>query len=134
MDERLVNADGYAKGTKARQNPWSSEEPGDIDGMIESEDFTVVNAPRPLPGEIEWQGEFLHGIFYAAGDFEKFGEQWESLDAHIVRLVNDEDVKALVCKRAAEHDPNLNIDKFVADGKSTWGELAHMYGLPFNGN
>jgi len=30
------------------------------------EDWSIYNAPRPIPGEIVWDGDFLHGVFYAA--------------------------------------------------------------------
>jgi hypothetical protein len=31
-------------------------------------DWIVFNAPRPLIGNEEWQGEYRHGIFYVAVD------------------------------------------------------------------
>lgn len=30
------------------------------------EDWIICNAPRPLTGDETWEGEFQHGIFYAA--------------------------------------------------------------------
>ena len=32
------------------------------------QDWLIFNAPRPLYGHKEWQGDFLHGVFYAAVD------------------------------------------------------------------
>ena len=29
-------------------------------------DWTIYNAPRPLYGHKRWQGDFRHGIFFAA--------------------------------------------------------------------
>ena len=29
--------------------------------------LVVVNAPRPIPGEVTWEGPFITGLFYAAG-------------------------------------------------------------------
>ena len=29
-------------------------------------DYLIFNAPRPLPGEITWEGDFLSGRYYAA--------------------------------------------------------------------
>ena len=39
--------------------------------------YTVYNAPRPLLGHEHWQGDFRHGIFYAAvapDDLDKYGD------------------------------------------------------------
>jgi hypothetical protein len=27
--------------------------------------YIICNAPRPLMGDAEWQGDFIHGVFYA---------------------------------------------------------------------
>ncbi len=43
--------------------------------------WDVYNAPRPIPGEITFQGEFRHGIFYAAGPPGKYAQDWVDLDA-----------------------------------------------------
>jgi len=40
-----------------------SEKPKDI-----PENWLIFNAPRPLLGDKEWQGDFQHGIFYVAVD------------------------------------------------------------------
>ena len=32
------------------------------------ENWTIWNAPRPLYGDTAWEGDFVHGIFYAAID------------------------------------------------------------------
>ncbi len=40
-----------------------AERPKDI-----PKDWLIFNAPRPLLGHKEWQGDFRHGIFYAAID------------------------------------------------------------------
>lgn len=39
------------------------------DGLIKiPENWDIFNAPRPLPGTICWQGEFVHGRWYCAVD------------------------------------------------------------------
>ena len=57
---------------------------------------TVVNAPRPLPGNKTWQGKFRSGIFYAAGDPEQYGAAWKDLDAKELRLVSNAQILRLV--------------------------------------
>lgn len=39
------------------------------------EDWPIFNAPRPLCGHMEWQGEFEHGIFYVAVDPDGYGAE-----------------------------------------------------------
>lgn len=39
------------------------------------ETWIVFNAPRPLYGHEEWQGEFQHGIFYVAVDPDGYGAE-----------------------------------------------------------
>ena len=56
----------------------------------------VVNAPRPLPGDKTWHGQFRHGIFYAAGKLDRFGREWVALDAYELRLVSNERILRLV--------------------------------------
>lgn len=48
-------------------------------------DWVVFNAPRPLPGDIAWKGDFNHGIHYSALD-PRFSETerkiMEDIDDH----------------------------------------------------
>jgi len=39
------------------------------------ENWFIFNAPRPLLGHEEWQGEFEHGIFYVAVDPDSYGAE-----------------------------------------------------------
>ena len=56
----------------------------------------VVNAPRPLPGNKTWKGKFRCGVFYAAGELERFGQEWAALDAKELRLVSNAQILRLV--------------------------------------
>lgn len=44
------------------------ERPQDI-----PESWMIFNAPRPLYGHKEWQGEFEHGVFYVAVNPDEYG-------------------------------------------------------------
>lgn len=60
--------------------------------------WAIVNAPRPLPGRMTWDGPFRCGIFYAAGppdDFDSLGESWRQLDARRIALVDNADVERM---------------------------------------
>ena len=55
----------------------------------------IFNAPRPLFGQINWKGDFRHGIFYVAlnpGDehFERCARENLSLDAWVIEYVTQE--------------------------------------------
>ncbi len=54
--------------------------------------WEVVNAPRPIPGSLVWQGKFCHGIYYAAGNRKEFGRLWHYLDAYPCRLISNEEI------------------------------------------
>jgi len=60
----------------------------DIDSTLLQSNWEIVNSPRPIPGEIVWQGKFRHGTFYAAGKKEIFGRMWHYLDAWPCKLVS----------------------------------------------
>lgn len=61
----------------------------------------VFNAPRPLPGSSQWEGEFVCGCFYATVDLTlpETGEVLKSLQelhAWVLRYVSEEDCYAVV--------------------------------------
>lgn len=54
----------------AKKMPVIGKRPDDV-----PETWPVFNAPRPLYGHREWQGEFEHGVFYAAVDPDGYGAE-----------------------------------------------------------
>jgi hypothetical protein len=53
----------------------------------------IFNAPRPLYGEFEWQGDYRHGIFYASLNPKTkhgklFIEKNHELDAWLVEYIS----------------------------------------------
>lgn len=62
-----------------------------LHALIQREQWTVVVASRPLPGEVHWVGgtDGFPAGSYAAGPWSQYGEQWRSLDAQQVVLTNN---------------------------------------------
>jgi hypothetical protein len=61
--------------------------------------WAIWNAPRPIYGDLTWQGDFRHGIFYAAIDPAGERAAWQSqenhqLDAWVVEYRSVEDALA----------------------------------------
>lgn len=61
----------------------------DVDSSLLQSNWEIVNAPKPIPGEVVWQGKYRHGTFYAAGKKEVFGRMWHYLDARLCKLVSN---------------------------------------------
>jgi len=63
--------------------------------------WIICNAPRPIMGHHEWQGEFIHGVFYAviAPDMEHAEDMMETnrkLDAWQLVYTDFESARAAV--------------------------------------
>jgi hypothetical protein len=69
--------------------------------------WAVFNAPRPIPGEITFQGEFRHGIFYAAGPLEQYAQVWTDLDAWPVELISNIQIVDRLSTMAADRHTTL---------------------------
>jgi hypothetical protein len=96
--------------------------------QIESNSWVIVNAVRPIPGEITWRGQISRGVFYAAGPREKYAETWKDLDGWEVVEITNEDVvrffRDLVERKAGLIDWN-DIEEMGI------GPLAERYRLPW---
>jgi hypothetical protein len=106
---------------------------------LPADGWLVVNAPRPLLGELTWQGPFRHGIFYAAhrdpatltGEFDRHhAEQivasWRSDDAWPVRFTTNAEIEQQVGAALADHKTTLD------ELGTTMGELAYQMDLPWH--
>ncbi len=74
-------------------NRWDGQLAPDrsINQQIGRHQWTVVTAPRPLPGDVHWVGgiaDFPTGS-YAAGPWSQYADQWRALDARQVVLTNN---------------------------------------------
>lgn len=74
-----------------------TNQPISADGKAIPADWIVLNAPRPIVGDMDWSGDFLSGRFYAAIDPK--GEYAasrlstnEGLDARVVVSLDDDTI------------------------------------------
>ncbi|GEM_PF-5957298 len=72
------------------------------------ENWIVFNAPRPLYGHKDWQGEFGHGRFYAAVDPDGDRAAWmieqnKSLDGWIYQDIDTDTMQAIVRQKYIEY-------------------------------
>lgn len=70
-------------------------------------DLLVFNAPRPLPCDIVWEGDFLHGIFYGAS--KSITQDLIDMDAMVVDYYTVKQARDVL----AEKYPTL-IDRIYA--------------------
>ena len=76
---------------------------GDIPSEV-PKSWIIFNAPRPIHGHVQWQGDFLSGVFYAAVDPESVSRGWmiqdnQALDAIIAIPCDYEDMERVVLAR-----------------------------------
>jgi hypothetical protein len=80
--------------------------------------WTVYNAPRPLLGHDHWQGDFRHGVFFAAvapegdpadefGDAPQFHKRNRENDGHVCEIVSREAVMAYGARIAEKYKVTL---------------------------
>ena len=76
-------------------------------------DWQIYNAPRPLPGDRGWQGEFHHGVHYSSLDPQYSGSERailkviEALDGWRVIVTNKLDFENWI--RAWQKERNITV-------------------------
>jgi hypothetical protein len=106
---------------------------GQHDALIRSQEWTVVNAPRPLAGRVVWQGPFRRGVFYAAGPKAEFLDTWQAADATEIQLASNAQVLELLRERIRSdgYDPDEVLGDPGAFGFGTVKDVAAQYHLPW---
>ena len=77
--------------------------------------WTVYNASRPLLGHDHWQGDFRHGVFFAAvapagseadefNDHDLMHERNRQLDGHVCEIVTRAQIEEYGRQVAVEYD------------------------------
>ncbi len=91
-----------------------------------SPEAVLYNAPRPLYG-LEWQGDFIHGIFYSVIEptdehFDLFDARNASLDAYALVHVTREEVWAWAVEHYKAEGLDLNDkEQYDPDDPYIWG-------------
>lgn len=93
------------------------------------EGYLIANAPRPLCGPITWQGEFRHGVFYAAAEASPEGSaSWASDDGWLIEFITNAEIERRVSAKLAEYG-YASADEI----SSTVAEIAEgTLGLPWH--
>lgn len=92
--------------------------------------WVIVNAPRPIGGELAWHGHFRHGVFYAAappGTAARFQPGWDADDAWPVVFTTNEAIEAQVLAKFREYGYASAEEAGV-----TIAEQADCMGLPWH--
>ncbi|MGW4639642.1 hypothetical protein ACWEN6_13995 [Sphaerisporangium sp. NPDC004334] len=103
---------------------------GEHDHTIRVRRLAVANAPRPLPGNPTWQGEFNHGIFYAAGPLHELAERWHADDAVLLVELTPQAIVRKVHARCVGR--NYDVPAILAEFPDQFGIWAHNMGLPWD--
>ena len=91
----------------------------------QKEGLVVVNAPRPLPGEQQWDGDFITGIHYATGSFEEYSRQWKRMGAVKLALITNAEVLQKVIEGCQSHPLRHGLRSLLEKrGKSAVQEMA----------
>jgi hypothetical protein len=104
---------------------------GEHTTVIQLHRWSVVNAPRPLCGRVTWEGEFRHGIYYAAGPLEEYAKGWANLDAWPVQAITNMEIVQMVERRAKERGFASLGACLEENGYESIAELARACDLPW---
>ena len=95
------------------------------------DDWLIANAPRPLDGEITWEGGFCHGRYYAAAPASAaVMAGWRAADARLVRFTTNEQITAEVSRYLADHgyasaeEAGVTIEDIARDLNLPWARTA----------
>jgi hypothetical protein len=92
------------------------------------EGWKIANAPRPLAGERTWDGQFRHGIFYAAAPQVVGGTfGWAADDAWPVEFIDNAEITRRVLAKFATYGYASAEDAGV-----TIAEQAYCMQLPWH--
>jgi hypothetical protein len=88
--------------------------------------YTVVCSQRPLNGLKTWEHETIgNGRYYAYGSLQQFEKVWEFLDAKIINITTNEDIKNII-KLECEKE-GIELSELLED--NTLSELAETFQL-----
>lgn len=97
-----------------------------------AKDSILFNAPRPLWGTNTWQGDFCHGIFYAAVAFndpqrEQMIMDATENDAWVLYFIAEDKAKATLWDEYMTKYPDLSPQVFEDHWRDSYN-LLHCHG------
>jgi hypothetical protein len=98
--------------------------------LLRDKGLVVYNAPRPIPGDICWEGDFRNGKFYAAGDRAKYGRDWDENLALPVNIITNDEIERRVRFHSESHPLHAAFPAYIEE--HGYKELALSWlGLPY---
>jgi hypothetical protein len=89
--------------------------------------WVIANAPRPLIGDVTWQGPFMHGVFYAAAPELRTGSfGWKADDACLLQVTTNAELQAQLQAKLDDYGTTLE------EVGMTWAEFAGSYSMPWH--
>ena len=100
--------------------------------LVATEGFLIFNAPRPLIGHVEWRGDFIHGVYYAAvdpslGDGQHYIQRNIALYGHVLEFVSEAEVRESLQAHYNAIAPQYNIDVSEHDIKDLWHSYCNFF-------
>jgi hypothetical protein len=98
--------------------------------LLRNKGLCVYNAPRPIPGDICWEGDFRNGKFYAAGEHSKYGRDWTENLALPVNIVTNDEIERRVRFHGESHPLADRLEEFL--NENGFKDLAaNWLGMPY---
>lgn len=99
-----------------------------------SRGLTVVNAARPMSGDEYWEGKFISGVFYVAGDLVRWQKHWLAYGAVRLQPITNQEILQAVIDKAKTHRYGSMLRGLVEKrGLSAIQELASNWlNMPFS--
>lgn len=98
------------------------------------EGWVIANAPRPILGPMTWQGEFRHGVFYAAAPEVLAGPSgWRADDACLIVFISNEAIGKRIARKAADlgyadlaamEDDGITVETMAGSMQLPWHQAA----------
>lgn len=83
--------------------------------------YTVVNSTRPMRGDEDWDGDFIAGRFYVAGDIERWGQHWLDYGAYQIVIVTNAQVLQNLINKCAGHPYGVRLKETILKRRSDMG-------------
>lgn len=104
---------------------------GEHDPLIRREGLAVVNAARPVAGDLTWVSESSRGRYFAAGNLEQMAEGWRKDGAVLLVELTPQAIYRKVARHVASFT-GYDLRELAAKHEGMVGDLANEMGLPWD--